>query len=77
MFGNLKKTERRAALQVLGLAVFAISGFLATDNLQKINSTYKNPYIVAIDACLGSSKNVGNFKLYITIYCSSDWNCWK
>ena len=23
------------------------------------------------------SKNVGNFKLYITIYCFSDWNCWK
>ena len=23
------------------------------------------------------SKNVGNYKLYIMIYCFSDWNCWK
>ena len=23
------------------------------------------------------SKKVGNFKLYITIYCFSDWNYWK
>lgn len=28
--------------------------------LKEINSTYKNPYIIAIDACLGSIQNVGN-----------------
>lgn len=28
--------------------------------LEKINLTYKNPYIIAIDACLGSIQNVGH-----------------
>lgn len=32
--------------------------------LEKIQSSYKNPYIVAIDACLGSVNNVG--KIFIS-----------
>lgn len=32
--------------------------------LEKIHSTFDNPYIVAVDACLGSIKNVG--KIFIT-----------
>lgn len=31
--------------------------------ISEINNTFKNPFIIAIDACLGSSKNVG--KIYI------------
>lgn len=34
-----------------------------TDILNKIYSIHKNPYIIAIDACLGSPKNVG--KIFI------------
>ncbi|AJA50116.1 putative sporulation protein [Clostridium pasteurianum DSM 525 = ATCC 6013] len=29
------------------------------DTITKIKSTYKNPYIIAVDACLGSIQNVG------------------
>lgn len=29
------------------------------DTIKKINSIYRNPYIIAIDACLGSIQNVG------------------
>lgn len=64
MFGNLKKTERRAALQVLGLAVFAISGFLATDNLQKIRYLNKtnlcklllNTYLAGLESLRKAQK---------------------
>lgn len=40
MFGCMKKVERKIALQVLALSVFAVSGFLAADNntnLRKLN----------------------------------------
>lgn len=30
-----------------------------SDTMDKIRSTYKNPYIIAIDACLGNIQNVG------------------
>lgn len=46
-------------ISIYGSLVNPVHSKNLTDNLQKINSTYKNPYIVAIDACLGSSKNVG------------------
>lgn len=29
------------------------------DTIKQINATYRNPYIIAIDACLGSIQNVG------------------
>lgn len=29
------------------------------DTVNKIKSTYKNPYIIAVDACLGNVQNVG------------------
>lgn len=29
------------------------------DTIEEINHTYRNPYIIAIDACLGSIQNVG------------------
>ena len=39
MFGNLTKNERKISLQVLGLSLFAISGFMAAEGkkLRKVN----------------------------------------
>ncbi|MBE6072414.1 MAG: spore protease YyaC [Clostridium butyricum] len=34
-----------------------------SDTLDKINSVFKNPYIIAIDSCLGKINNIG--KIYI------------
>lgn len=31
-----------------------------SSTIEKINFTYKNPYIIAVDACLGSIQNVGS-----------------
>lgn len=35
-----------------------------TTILEKINASYSNPYIIAIDACLGSANNIG--KIFIS-----------
>ena len=58
MFNNLKKSERRAALQVLGLAIFALSGFVATSSELKLRKLNKanlcklllNTYLAGLDS---------------------------
>lgn len=42
MFGTLSKGERRAAIQVLGLALFALSGFLVTEPTDKMRKLDKS-----------------------------------
>ncbi len=42
MFGALSKAERRTAMQVLGMALFALSGFLATEPTGKVRKMSKS-----------------------------------
>lgn len=41
MFGEMKKAERKVSLQVLGLAIFAVSGFLAANNNNNLRKLSK------------------------------------
>lgn len=45
IFGNLKEPVHAKNIK---------------DTLEEINSTFKNPYIIAIDACLGSLDSIGH-----------------
>ncbi len=33
------------------------------ETISVINSKYKNPYLIAIDACLGNENNIGNIEI--------------
>lgn len=58
MFGILSKPERRTSLQVLGMALFALSGFLATEPAGKVRKMNKsnicklllNTYLAGLEA---------------------------
>lgn len=57
MFGALSKAERRTSLQVLGMAIFCLSGFLATEPTGKLRKLNKanicklllNTYLAGLD----------------------------
>lgn len=55
-------------LQQMNIQTFNIFGTLdepihalnLEENIQKINSSFVNPFIIAVDACLGKSQNIGS-----------------
>ena len=57
MFGALSKAERRTSLQVLGMAIFCLSGFLVTEPTGKLRKLNKanicklllNTYLAGLD----------------------------
>ncbi|MEL1134898.1 spore protease YyaC [Desulfitobacterium sp. THU1] len=50
-------------LTVLGTLEQPVHATNLAENIQYIQSTYHNPFIVAIDACLGKMDSVGNITL--------------
>lgn len=50
-------------LTVLGTLDQPVHATNLTENLQYIQCTYNNPFIIAIDACLGKMDSVGNITL--------------
>ena len=58
MFGSLTRGERRVALQVLGVSLFALSGFLTADAKERVRNVNKdnlcklllNTYLAGLDS---------------------------
>ncbi|GAA0127033.1 spore protease YyaC [Clostridium senegalense] len=60
LVGDKLKFLKRKGIYILGNLEKPIHAKNLVETLAMINSTYKNPYIIAIDACLGSLPSVGN-----------------
>ena len=59
LIGYKLKTLYNKYIHIYGSLDNPIHAQNITDIMSKINSYYNNPYIVAIDSCLGKSSNVG------------------
>lgn len=60
LVGDKLKFLLRNKIVLLGNLENPVHAKNITKALKKIKSSYSNPYIIAIDACLGSVQNVGN-----------------
>lgn len=63
LVGHKLKFVKRKGIEIYGTLENPVHAKNLTDVLSNINSIYNNPYIVAIDACLGSLQNIG--KIFI------------
>jgi len=59
LVGEKLKFLSREHVSVYGNLQYPVHAKNLTETLDKINSTHNNPYIIGIDACLGSLHNVG------------------
>lgn len=59
MVGERLNKLRRKNIHIFGTLEQPVHAENLSDTLSEIKSTIKNPYIIAIDACLGSIDNVG------------------
>ncbi|MBU9722310.1 MULTISPECIES: spore protease YyaC [Bacillaceae] len=58
-----KLNERRCMIPIYGTLNNPVHAKNLVETMEKIESTYNNPFIIGIDACLGRSSSVG----YITV----------
>lgn len=59
MVGERLNKLKRKNIHIFGTLEQPVHAENLSDTLSEIKSTIKNPYIIAIDACLGSIDNVG------------------
>ncbi|NLZ49552.1 MAG: spore protease YyaC [Clostridiales bacterium] len=59
LVGDKLKFLSREQIHVYGNLQYPVHAKNLTDTIDKILSTHNNPYIIAIDACLGALHNVG------------------
>lgn len=60
LIGNKLQNIVSPDLILYGTLEFPVHAKNLVSILDEINSKYKNPYIIAIDACLGGIQNIGN-----------------
>lgn len=60
LVGEKLKFLSRKNVYILGNLEEPIHAKNLEENINYINATFKNPYIIAIDACLGNVNNIGN-----------------
>jgi|SRR5690625_1883264 len=59
--GTFLSQMRLRHIDVFGTLHQPVHALNLEKNVEKINTTYKNPLIIAIDASLGQKKSIGNF----------------
>ncbi|MGL4731348.1 MAG: spore protease YyaC [Clostridium sp.] len=59
LVGDKLKFLKRKGVHVLGTLENPVHAKNLEDTINMINSNYTNPFIIAVDACLGSLPNVG------------------
>ena len=59
LVGNKLKFLARNKVHIYGSLELPVHAKNLCETIDEINYTYTNPYIIAIDACLGSLQNVG------------------
>ncbi|MCG0275113.1 MAG: spore protease YyaC [Thermosediminibacteraceae bacterium] len=63
LVGNLLKEKNLLNAQVIGCLAEPVHAGNLHKVIQELNSFYKEPYIIAVDASLGRSENVGTVKI--------------
>lgn len=59
LVGEKLKFLSRDRVTVYGNLQYPVHAKNLVETMEKINSTHQNPYIIAVDACLGSIHNIG------------------
>ncbi len=63
LVGSRLQTYNVKNAKVFGTLEEPVHAMNLSDTIQQIRTSYRNPYIIAVDACLGNLDNVGNITI--------------